>query len=179
MTDQDLLSEIASGNLGGLGILFDQYEADIRRFIGQLGVRPAEVDDLVQMTFLDVPHAAASFDGRSAVRSWLFGLAAMVVRRHRRTLGRLAANLVAWARQPIRELPNAGERFEIHEEAARAERALSRLSQKKREVFVMVELEDASGKDAARALGIPLATVWTRLHHARRELRQYLAEEGS
>jgi len=45
--------------------------------------------------------------------------------------------------------------------------------------FVMVELEDASGKDAARALGIPLATVWTRLHHARRELRQYLAEEGS
>jgi RNA polymerase sigma-70 factor (ECF subfamily) len=179
MTDQDLLSEIAGGNLGGLGILFDQYEADVRRFIGQLGVRPAEVDDLVQMTFLDVPHAAASFDGRSAVRSWLFGLAAMVVRRHRRTLGRLAANLVAWARQPSRELPNAGERFEIHEEAARAQRALLRLSQKKREVFVMVELEDASGKDAAQALGIPLATVWTRLHHARRELRQYLAEEGS
>jgi len=179
MSEQELLSEIASGNLGGLGILFDQYEADVRRFIGQLGVRPAEVDDLVQMTFLDVPHAAAAFDGRSAVRSWLFGLAAMVVRRHRRSVGRLAAGLVAWGRQPLREAPSAGERLEIHEEAARAERALLRLSQKKREVFVMVELEEASGKDAARALGIPLATVWTRLHHARRELREFLAEEGS
>jgi hypothetical protein len=45
----------------------------------ELGVAPAEVDDLVQLTFLDVPRAALRFDDRWPLRNWLLGLAAVVV----------------------------------------------------------------------------------------------------
>jgi RNA polymerase sigma-70 factor (ECF subfamily) len=162
-----------------LGVLFDRYEPDVRRFIGRLGVAASEVDDLLQLAFLDVVRAAASYDGRPSARGWLFGLAAIVVRRHRRSVARIAAGLVAWGREPRADALTAGQTFELHEAAARATRALGRLSPKKREVFVMVVLEDCSGEEAARALGIPVATVWTRLHHARRELREHLAEETS
>lgn len=177
-SDPELLSRIAAGDIGAVGTLFDRYEPDIKRYIGRLGVGAGDADDLVQLTFLDVGRAAASFDGRSSARSWLFGLSTMVVRRHRRSVARVAAGLGKWAREPRpMEPPTARDQLELHQEAERARRALERLSSKKREVFVMFVLENASGEDVARALGIPVATVWTRLHHARRELRQDL-EEG-
>ena len=46
-------------------------------------------------------------------------------------------------------------------------------------VFVMIVIEGAPGEEVAAALGLPLATVWTRLHHARRELREHLKESES
>jgi len=48
-------------------------------------------------------------------------------------------------------------------------RILSHMRQKKRDVFVLFELEGLPGEEIARRLRIPVATVWTRLFHARRE----------
>jgi RNA polymerase sigma-70 factor (ECF subfamily) len=67
--------------------------------------------------------------------------------------------------------------LEICALARRAERALDALSVKKREAFVLVALEGLTGEEAAIAMNVPVATVWTRLHHARRDLRDAL-EEG-
>jgi RNA polymerase sigma-70 factor (ECF subfamily) len=175
--DAELLSKIAGGDLHALGVLFDRYEATVKRYIGRLSVPAAEVDDLVQLTFLDVPGAAARFDARCSFKSWLLGLASIVVRRHRRSAFRMAARLRAWASDPS-SLPSSVpvEAFEQREAAARAMQALEKLSYRKREVFVMMVLENVSGEDAARALGIPVATVWTRMHHARRDLRHLLRE---
>jgi RNA polymerase sigma-70 factor (ECF subfamily) len=47
---------------------------------------------------------------------------------------------------------------------------------KKREALVLFELEGLSGQEIALALGVPLKTVWTRLHHARRELEEKLGD---
>ena len=176
-SDPELVARIVGGDLGGLGALYDRYEPDIKRYISRLGVKREEVDDLVQLTFLDVPIAAGSYDGRSAVRSWLFGIATIIVRRHRRSLARVAAGLLAWSREPRDPIALTEPQFELSEAAARASRALDQLSDKKRAVFVMVVLEECSGEETARSLGIPVATVWTRLHHARRELREFLGKE--
>jgi RNA polymerase sigma-70 factor (ECF subfamily) len=173
--DAELLSRMARGELHALGILFDRYEHVVKRFMGRLGVPPPDVDDLVQLTFLDLPGAASRFDARSPFRSWLLGLAAVVVRRYRRSARRSAARLVAWASEPWRHpFPRPDDDFERLEATARALSALQKLSHKKREVFVMLVFEDLSGADAAQALGVPVATVWTRMHHARRDLRRYL-----
>ncbi|MGC4087520.1 MAG: RNA polymerase sigma factor [Polyangiaceae bacterium] len=179
MNDAELVAHIASGDLHSLGKLYDRYSRDIRRFVGRLGVHANHIDDLVQTTFLEVTHAAPRYDGRVAVKNWLFGIAAIAVRRHRRSLSRLAARIDAWARE-LSVFPSAvspADDYDASHEARRAMRALDKLSAKKREVFLMVAVENASGEETARALGIPLATVWTRLHHARRELRAQLAEE--
>jgi RNA polymerase sigma-70 factor (ECF subfamily) len=179
LPDAELLSKVAEGELYALGILFDRYEHVVKRFIGRLGVPLADVDDLVQLTFLDLPGAAARFDDRLSFKGWLLGLAAIVVRRYRRAVRRRIARLAAWASEPWRRAhPGPDDAFELHEAAKNALTALGRLSHKKREVFVMLVFEELSGADAARALAVPVATVWTRMHHARRDLRGFLEEHA-
>ncbi len=176
--DAELLSKVAEGELYALGVLFDRYEHVVKRFIGRLGVPSADVDDLVQLTFLDLPGAAVRFDDRSSFKAWLLGLAAIIVRRYRRSTRRRMAQLAAWASEPWRPLaPGPDDGFELQESVKHALLALRRLSHRKREVFVMLVFEGLSGADAARALAIPVATVWTRMHHARRDLRGYLEEQ--
>ena len=58
------------------------------------------------------------------------------------------------------------------------ERALARLSEAKRVTLLMAEVEGLSCDEIAQALEIPIGTVWTRLHAARRELRQALEGGG-
>lgn len=178
-SDAELLAAVASGDLEALGVIFDRYEPDVRRYLGRLGIPPEDVDDLVQATFLEVVRAAKRFDPERATKSWLFGIATMMVRRHRRSVSRTLARLAKWASQPRHHAPETPvERFESRETSRRFQLAFDELSSKKREVFTLVVVEGLSGEAAARALGIPVNTVWTRLHHARRELRAAL-EGGS
>jgi RNA polymerase sigma-70 factor (ECF subfamily) len=178
--DGELLRKIADGDLVALGALYDAYVEHVRRFVGRMGVALGDIDDVVQATFLLVLTASRNFDGRASARAWLLGLAANAVRHHRRSLRRLTDKLVQFAREPrAHSVPSAENAFAATQEAARAQRAIERLPYKKRSVFVLVALEGVSGEQAATALGIPLATVWTRLHHARRDLHRLLHEEGA
>ncbi len=177
--DDELAKRIAEGDAASLGVMFQRYHADVRRFIGRLGVRGTDVDDLAQQTFMQLATAARNFDGRASARAWIFGVAAMMVRRHRFSVVRLAKRLASWSvEQDTVMAIEPADALETRERAARAAEALSKLSQKKREVFVMVVLEESRGEEVAAALGIPLATVWTRLHHARLELRAHLSEDS-
>lgn len=178
--DDELTRRIADGEGACLGVLFERHQADVRRFIGRMGVSANDADDLVQQTFLQVVTAARRFDGRATVRAWLLGVTAMIVRRHRFSAARFAKRFTAWVgEEPAAEGASAADSVETKRESERAAAALAKLSSKKREVFVMIVMEDARGEEVAAALGIPLATVWTRLHHARRELRAHLKEGAS
>ena len=179
-SDADVVARIVAGDLEALGTLYDRHEHAVRRFLSRLGVADADLDDLVQLTFLEIVRAAKGYDRRYAVKPWLFGVAAMMARRQRRSFVRMAervkALVVHHEDESRPERPD--EAFEGREAELRFRRALASLSDKKREVFAMVTLEGASGEEAAMALGIPINTVWTRLHHAREELRQKLAEDA-
>lgn len=178
VTDGELLAAIANGNLEALGQLFDRHARGVRRFVCRVGVGDGDADDLVQATFLEVVRAAARFDPRFSARSWLLGIAHAMVRRHRRSLRRAAARL-ATAAGLTRSTPppTPAELFEGDDTTRRLDQAFSRLSAKKREAFVLVTLEGLSGEEAAGVLGVPVNTIWTRLHHARAELRAAIAEE--
>jgi len=63
------------------------------------------------------------------------------------------------------------------DEVSRLSRALELLSEPKRVVLLLAEGEGMSSDGIAQALQIPVGTVWTRLHHARRDLRQLLNPE--
>ena len=176
--DEDLVHQVAGGHLDSLGVLFDRYHQDVRRFLSRLQVPSSDLDDLVQQTFLQLPRAAARFERGRSVKGWVFGLATIVVKRHRRVLSRIARKVSAFSREPSPKTPRTPADLIADEESARrAQQALADLSRKKREVFVMVVLEKLSGEAVAEALGIPVGTVWTRLHHARKELRELLGED--
>jgi RNA polymerase sigma-70 factor (ECF subfamily) len=177
--DRELVAGVAAGNLEGLGELFDRHAPDLRRYFVRLGAPNGDVDDLIQATFLEVVRAAERFDPAYPVRAWLFGIATFLWRRHRRSLGRAATRLAAWAGLSKADLaPSPAEIFEGDEASRRFQRAFDALSAKKREVFTLVTLEGFSGEEAANALGVPVNTIWTRLHHARLELRRALEEEA-
>lgn len=177
-SDGDLVAAVASGKLEALGELFERHEADLRTYVGRLGVSPSDGDDLVQATFLEVMRASHRFDARYSVRAWLFGIATIMVRRHRRSLANAAARVALWA-GVVRHDPalTPAEILEGDQATRKLRLALERLSQKKREVFVLVAIEGLRGEEVAGLLGIPVNTVWTRLHHARSALRAAL-EEG-
>jgi RNA polymerase sigma factor (sigma-70 family) len=180
LADHDLVAAVASGDLQALGTLFERFEPGVRRYLGRLGIASSDVDDLVQATFLEVVRAAGRFDPTYPARSWLFGIATVMVRRHRRSAGRAAARAGLFRRQPApRPTPTPCEILESDDAMRLFARAFERLSPKKREAFVLVTLEGLSGEEAAGVLGIPVKTVWTRLHHARRELRSALGESES
>jgi RNA polymerase sigma-70 factor (ECF subfamily) len=178
-TDAELLATVADGNLEALGLLFDRHGRGVRSFLGRMGVGASDADDLLQATFLEVVRAAGRFDPRLPARNWLLGIANAMLRRHRRSVRRTAARLVAAAGLARTTMPpTPAELFDEDEATRRLDRAFARLSPKKREVFVLVTLEGLSGEEAAHTLGVPVNTIWTRLHHARSELRAVLAEEA-
>jgi RNA polymerase sigma-70 factor (ECF subfamily) len=171
--DDVLLRAIAEGDLDSLGELYDRHAASMWRAVERLLDDPSDAEDIVHSAFMKLPQIARSYDGRSEARAWLIGIVVRISMRHRRSVGRFFKMLSSVARSG--PLPNATSP-EAHasgrQELARFDRAFRRLSPRKRAVFTLVNLEGMSTEQAAQALGIPAATVRTRLHHARRELAQ-------
>jgi RNA polymerase sigma-70 factor (ECF subfamily) len=176
-SDAELLVAVAAGDLPALGELFDRHEPALRRYLSRMGIPRADVDDLVQATFLEITRAAPSFDARHSGRSWIFGVASIMLRRHRHFLRRAAARISAWVMPEAAAEDTPAELFERAEAERRFARAFAALSEKKREAFVLVTLEGLSGEEAAKALGVPVNTIWTRLHHARVELSAAIEEK--
>ena len=171
--DPAIMSHLAGGEIGALGELYDRYHEPVRRFVARATSDADDVDDLVHATFLAAAKSAGRYDGRPSCRPWLIGIAAQLLRRRRQSFGRFLAVLSslratrATSADPRRALQARSD----------VERALVRISAAKRITLLMAEVEGLSCAEIAAALGIPIGTVWTRLHAARRELRRAL-EEG-
>jgi len=171
--DHELMKQLAAGQLGALGELYDRYQPALRSFIARATQDSHDVDDLVHATFLAAAKSAASYDGRASARPWLIGIGVQLLRRRRQTFKRLIGVLSAF-KSTLPQVSDPRVRFQARTDV---ERALARLSEPKRITLLMAEVEELSCAEIAEALAIPIGTVWTRLHAARRELRQALSEE--
>jgi len=175
LDDAALLRAVQEGDLGALGEVYDRHAKAVWRAVRRTLGHGADVDDVVHATFLRLPDLAASYDGRPSCRAWLCGIAIRLALRHKRGMGRFHRMLRAFAEGLTGRSAGDPERQASHgEELAVFEAALARMSEKKRAVFVLVELEGMTAEEAARLLGIPAATARTRLFHARAELREAL-----
>ena len=108
----------------------------------------------------------------------LLGVAVQLLRRRRRTFGRLRSMLESFGSAPTVPTRTPEDATSQGEESARLHAAMARLSEDKRLVLVMVEWNGMSGVEVAKILGIPVGTVWRRLHEARAEIRRML-ERGA
>ena len=162
--------------------LYGEHAAFLSRVLIRLVGDGAHVDDLVQETFLVAHKKRAMFDGRSAPRTWLYGIAANLAMRHRRSRGRFARALGLFADEPVAYAASPDRDLERARAAKLVRGTLDRLPFKQREVFVLYELEELEGPQIAELLGIPQNTVWTRLHHARKRFQELIrkhAKEGT
>jgi RNA polymerase sigma-70 factor (ECF subfamily) len=175
MSDVALLAACAVGETAALGALFDRHRTMVHRFLARLaGADQRNTDDLVQETFLQVNRSAARFRGRSAVRTWMLGIAVNVSRRHGRSEARRRAATTDFIGQPQRSPMTPDETARKRQFAQHLQRALAGLPQDLREAFVMCDLEEIAGAEAATALGIRQGTLWWRLSEARKALRTAL-----
>lgn len=179
-SDAALLRAVADGDLASLGALFDRHHDAVLQFLRRAAPNAADVDDLAQETFLTAARIASSFDGRASARPFLVGIAAQLLRRRRRSFSRLRAFCEKLGRHdapPPQPDPEAS--VCLAEESALLREAIARLSDDRRMVLVMVEYSGLSGPEVARALDVPVGTIWRRLHEARTELREALSRRSS
>ena len=158
--------------------LYTQHARFLTRVLVRLvGDGPA-VDDLVQETFLIAHRKRATFDGRGAPRAWLYGIAANLAMRHRRGAGRLFRALGLYAQEPPQTPSGPDQDLEKAYAAGIVREALEELPFKQREVFVLYELEELDGATIAELIGIPINTVWTRLHHGRKRFEDRIRKDA-
>ena len=155
--------------------IYEQHFDFVWRTARRLGVRGAHVDDVVQEVFVVVHRSAASFEGRSKLRTWLFAITRRVARDHFRSARRKPVELVGsedpsdvTAKDPEAQVQALQGHRLLHA-------LLDTLDADKREVFVMVELEQMSMPEIAETLEINLNTAYARLRAARIAFEQALA----
>jgi RNA polymerase sigma-70 factor (ECF subfamily) len=152
---------------GGWSKVYDSYAGFVWRSLRRLGVDPASLDDLTQEVFLVAFENESGFEGRSSLKTWLYGIAFNLARRRN----------VARQRAPL-PLPEslADEERPSQEESLSQKRAvedlyalLDQLPDERRAVFVMAELEQFSASEIAEITGTPLNTVYSRLRLSRQD----------
>ena len=156
--------------------LFDRHASVLHRYVTRrLGDSLA--DDIVAETFLAAFRRLGRYDtAHRDARPWLYGIAANLIGKHRRAEVRAYRAL---ARTGVDEVAESyADRVEARVSASAAHRelagALAVLSPGDREVLLMIAWADLSYEEVARALGIPIGTVRSRLHRARRKTREAL-----
>jgi RNA polymerase sigma-70 factor (ECF subfamily) len=155
--------------------LYRDHCTFVWRMLRRLGVPPANVADATQDVFVVIHRRLACLQSSEVARSWVYGIVARVARDHRRTLRRKGLS----ARTDPDTLvdpssSNVHDQLEQREAVVLLDRLLETLSDKEREVLVLVELEQMTAAEIAEAIGTNVNTVYTRLRASRRNFERAL-----
>lgn len=161
--------------------LYDAHVDRVRRVLSRMVGPHADVDDLTQDVFeLALRRRAAVEAQGDGTGAWLCGVAVKLAQARRRSeairrfLGLEALDTIAGDDDSTRAVSASHARRLLYA-------ALDRLSEKKRTVFVLYEIDEMQGDEIAALLGCPIKTVWSRLAHAREEVAdavRSLSREG-
>ena len=150
---------------------YDAWFEDVSRWARALGGLEADREDIVQEVFLVVRRRFAAFDGVNPA-GWLY----RITRRQVRDFRRRSWVKHIFTRRRFAEpdaLPGGGggpaAALEDKEKQRILHAILDKMHEDRRGAFVLFEIDGLSGEEIARIQNIPVNTVWTRLHHARKE----------
>jgi RNA polymerase sigma-70 factor (ECF subfamily) len=145
--------------------VYEEHFAFVWKSLRRLGVPPASIDDAAQDVFVVVHRKLETFEGRSSLKTWLFGIAHLIALGYRK---RSAAPQTETGPDALAS-PDAGplERAAASEAMRFVERFLDSLDDVKRPVFILAEFEQLSAPEIAEALGVNINTVYSRLRAVR------------
>lgn len=152
---------------------FERFYLDhaelVRRLLARLLGPSFDVRDALQEVFIIALQKRDSYSGQALPSTWLHAIAQRVAMAMRRR-ARLRAFLGLSESEYASGAATPEQLFEDREASALLYGCLDKVGEKKRAVWILYELEELSGEQIAEIVGCPLKTVWTRLHHARRDL---------
>lgn len=159
--------------------VYDRHAADIHRFATRrLGAGAA--DDITADVFLVAFRARSRFDTeRASARPWLYGIAANLIGKHRRSEVRALRALARTRQDPVAQswTEQADDRVTAESASGQLAAAMASLSADDRHVLLLVAWADLSYQEVADALDIPIGTVRSRLNRARRQVRLALGTD--
>ena len=187
--DLELVERLRGADVSALELLMERYSPRIYRVAFGITRNHAEAEEVVQDVFLTLFRKIDTFEGRAAIGTWLYRVAAnaaLIKRRGKRFELELSLEdclptfladghregdrtglLADWSGTPESELL-AGEAREI------LEQAIERLPEHYRALLVLRDVEELSSEEVAEVLGESLSSVKSRLHRARMALREIL-----
>jgi RNA polymerase sigma-70 factor (ECF subfamily) len=174
----NVVARMARGDRRALAELYARYERPLLTYLRHLTADRELAEELLQDTLLAAWTGASSYAGQASVHAWLLGIA-----RHRThdTLRRRALRVVDTSvLEPLVALdPEPEDRVLLEAEYEEVTSAMNRLAPIHREVLILTFVHDLSYQDLAKVLGIPLGTVKSRLHQAKRAVRALLRPDES
>ena len=181
VSDEALVLASSEGDTTSLRELFLRHGVRVARVLRRVrGVDDSDVEDLVQMTFIEVHRSAHRFDRRSSVWSWIVGIALNVSRHHIRGEMRRRQLRTAAALMPEdAPSPSPYQHFAESQRVARLLAAIDELPEPMRVVITLADIEGMKGAEVAHALGVSEGAIWRRLHDARKHLQALMTKGGS
>jgi RNA polymerase sigma-70 factor (ECF subfamily) len=172
-----LVERIARGDRAALQTIYARHSTRVFRFILRLVRDEGLAEDLAADVFFDLWRAAGKFEGRSEVSTWLLGMArnkaySALRKRREDTLDEATAEAV------VDESDDPELRVQKLDKSKAIRLCLERLSAEHREVVDLVYYHEKSIEEVSAIIGIPEATVKTRMFYARKNLAKLLAAAG-
>ena len=176
-SDEVLIGRIANGDRLAMQVLFARHHVRVFRFVLRLVRNEATAEDLISEVFLDVWRQAGKFEGRSAVSTWLLSIArfkalSVLRRKPESELDEEAAEAI----EDPSDTPDVT--LEKKQKADIIRKCLGGLSNEHREIVDLVYYHEKSVEEVAEIVGIPEATVKTRMFYARKKLAELLKAQG-
>jgi RNA polymerase sigma-70 factor, ECF subfamily len=177
IADEVLIAKIAKGDRSAMEALFTRYRVRVFKFVLRMVRNEAIAEELNSDVFVDVWRQAGTFEGRSAVSTWIFSIARFkalnaLQRRGEEELDDDKADAIEDdADDPETVLAKK-------DKAAVLRQCLVELSAEHREIVNLVYYQHKSVEEVSGIVGIPEATVKTRMFYARKKLSELLAERG-
>ena len=175
LTDAELVGRIRNGDKAAFRELARRHADPLFRLAYSLLGNASDAEDVVQEAMLAAHRGIGSFEGRSAIGTWLRSIVAFQASKARRRRAiRSTLPLHAGDAAPAMEDPGlrSGSPAAAVDSRVDVMAMLETLSPEHREVIVLRELQNLSYDEISAMLKVPLGTVMSRLHRARQELRQ-------
>jgi len=176
-TDEALMARLAAGDRQAMKALYARHHLAVYRFALRLVGNTATAEDIVSEVFLELWRHAASFEGRSRLSTFILTIArnkAISVLR-----GRSDEPLDdAMASAIPDNAATAEENLDASQRGALLRQCLAELSAAHREIIDLIYYHGRSVEEAATILGVPAATVKTRMFYARKRLAERLQAAG-
>src|SRR5499426_1367790 len=173
-SDEVLISRIAGGDQLAMRTLFGRHRVSLYRWVLRLVTDDALAEDLLSEVFLDVWRQAASFEARASVSTWLLAIA-----RYKALSARRRRTHVEWDDDLALSVADPADGpdlvLEKKTQAELVRQCLARLSPEHSEVIDLVYYHEKSVEEVARIVGIPEATVKTRMFYARKNLSELVS----
>jgi len=179
--DGALVARVRGGDVAAFEPLVEKYRQRVYRLAYSVLRNREDAWDVAQEAFIKAYAALPSFRGQSAFYTWLFRIVMNVAHdkaRQRGAAGRAFGTERVTEEEWERTMPDPGEEPDAAaaraEQRARIARALQALPEHHRAIIMLSDLEGFSYREIADVLNIPMGTVMSRLHNARKRLRSVL-----